>query len=75
MMTASFKTRSRPLGAFLLLCAAIAFSPYFPVLPEAAAQAANPLAVPQVSAVQPGPAPPLTIFYTGEVTGWTEPCG
>ena len=35
--------------------------------------------VPEISArgaaVQGGPAPSLSLMFTGEVMGWTEPCG
>ncbi|MCI0568889.1 MAG: hypothetical protein L0Z52_12000 [Acidobacteria bacterium] len=71
------KARPRSLGTFLLLSAGVVCWLYLLALPVAlAAEAAvNPGAGPQVSGVQPGPPPPLTILFTGEVTGWTEPCG
>ena len=56
------------------------------LLPAAAAtgqQASSPATAPVpaggiISAGSPvtgGPAPDLVVFYTGEVMGWTEPCG
>ncbi len=30
---------------------------------------------PGATAVKPGSAPDLAVFFAGEVMGWTEPCG
>jgi len=45
-------------------------------LPAAvAAEGANPSPASLASGVQPGAPPALAILFTGEVIGWTEPCG
>jgi hypothetical protein len=43
--------------------------------PPPAAPAKDSGIISRGSAVQSGPAPDIVIFYTGEVMGWTEPCG
>ncbi len=50
--------------------------------PVAGAQAAPGAPSPAPASVLPGgspvaggPAPDIVVFYTGEVMGWTEPCG
>jgi len=39
------------------------------------ARAADPGIISSGSAVKGGPAPDLVLFFSGEVMGWTEPCG
>lgn len=76
MMASSVRTLSRSLCGILLLPMAVAGWLGFPAIPAAlAAQGGSSAPNTLASGVQPGPPPALTIFYTDEVIGWTEPCG
>ena len=67
-------TRSFPFPAPLL--AAIAtFLMLLPGLAVLASEGSDDGKNPQAIGVQPGPPPELTVLFTGEVMGWTEPCG
>lgn len=51
----------------------LALVPPFSAVPAAEVSQAGPS--PQAVGVPPGPPPQLTVLFTGEVAGWTEPCG
>ena len=76
MMASSFRTLFRSLvPCLLLVTAAVGGFVAFALPAAVAAEGANPAPASLASGVQPGAPPALAILFTGEVIGWTEPCG
>jgi len=75
MMASSFRTLFRSLVPCLLVTAAVGGFVAFALSAAVAAEGANPAPASLAPGVQPGAPPALAILFTGEVIGWTEPCG
>ena len=61
-------------GAAILAAAVFLFLLSFPSIASATGAEDSGI-ISRGSAVQGGPPPQLAVLFTGEVMGWTEPCG